>query len=382
TVNQAGATCLYSLSPTSRSHGAGAATNSVSLTVSNGCPWSVGNTNDWIIITSSTAGFGNATINYIIPANPGINERTGLVAIADQTLTIIQHGAACDISISPTNRTHGFSAATNSVILDSPVGCSWIIVNTNGWLSIMSGTNGAGSNVVTYTISENTAPLDRVGVVMIGGQQFQITQRGVACSLSLSPTNRTHGNGAATGTVAVTTAAGCDWTSSNTNTWLTIVSGANGTGSNLLTYVVAANSMALERTGSVVIADQVFTVIQHAAPCSYTLSATTRTHGYGAATNLVGLTAPIGCPWNVINTNSWVTITSASSGTGNGTINYTVAANPDTVNRTGIVQIADQTLTLRQLPAPCPYVLSPSNATYAVAGGTGLVAIATTANCP
>src|SRR6185503_5389163 len=115
--------------------------------------------------------------------------------------------------------------------------------------------------------------------------------------------------------------------------------------------------------------------------CSYDLSTTTRTHGYSSATNSVTLTTPLGCPWTVSNTNGWITITSATNGSGNATINYTVGTNPDTFNRTGVVYIADQTLTLRQTAAPCPYVLTPASATFAVGGGTGMVGIATTPSC-
>src|SRR4029078_8680210 len=107
--------CDYSLSPTNRTHGASPATNSVSLVTASPCPWTVINTNDWVSITTATSGTGNVTIAYTLAQNASLLERTGLVQIADAVLTIVQHGIVCDYAISPTNRTHGFGPATNSV---------------------------------------------------------------------------------------------------------------------------------------------------------------------------------------------------------------------------------------------------------------------------
>ena len=64
----------------------------------------------------------------------------------------------------------------------------------------------------------------------------------------------------------VTTMAGCAWTavSNTTNpTWLTITSGASGSGNGSVTFTVAANTGA-QRMGTLTIAGQTFTVTQGA----------------------------------------------------------------------------------------------------------------------
>jgi len=45
-------------------------------------------------------------------------------------------------------------------------------------------------------------------------------------------------------------------------------------------------------------------------------------------TGSVTVTYPVGCPWTASSVSSWITITSGASGTGNGSVAYTVAANP------------------------------------------------------
>ena len=67
----------------------------------------------------------------------------------------------------------------------------------------------------------------------------------------------------------------------------------------------------------------------NAAPCTYSISPTSRTHGNGATNNSVGVSAPLNCTWSVINSNSWITIISPLNNTNSGTVNYLIAANLD-----------------------------------------------------
>src|SRR5437867_7007699 len=87
-VNPVAAACTYSISPMNRVHGYGAATNSVSLTTASGCAWTVSNTNGWITILSPTNGFGPGSVSYAVDANLSVIWRTGVVAIADEFVTL------------------------------------------------------------------------------------------------------------------------------------------------------------------------------------------------------------------------------------------------------------------------------------------------------
>ncbi|HYV32964.1 MAG TPA: BACON domain-containing carbohydrate-binding protein, partial [Candidatus Binatia bacterium] len=211
-VSEATAACTYSISPTSRTHGYGAATNSVSVTASSGlCAWTVANTNAWITVISATSGTGSGTVLYTVAANPSPIGRTGLVVIAQKNFTVRQQGTVCAYSISPTNRTHGYGAATNFVSVTAPSGCPWVALNTNDWITITSPTSGMGDGVVNYVVAANPSASERTGVVLLAGQPFTLTQRATPCLISISPASRTHGYGASTGMVSVTTAVGCPW---------------------------------------------------------------------------------------------------------------------------------------------------------------------------
>ena len=374
--SNATAACTYSISPASRTHGHGAATNMVSVTASsNVCAWSVVNTNTWITITSATDGVGNGTVNYTVAANPSLIARTGVVVIAQQFFTVQQQGVPCTYSISPTSRVHGYGAASNTVSVTTSSGCTWTVINTNGWITITSATSGAGDGTVSYTVAANPTMNDRTGVVLIGGESVTLTQRGIPCTYSISPNDRIHGYGAASNSVSVTTTSGCSWTVVNTNGWITITSATSGAGNGIVTYAVARNPSASDRMGVVMIADQPFSVTQRAAPCTVSISPDSRTHGYGATNASVSVTTAIGCPWTVINTNDWITITSATSASGSGNVTYMVEANPNPMERTGIVMIAEQLLTLKQRALVCEYDITPTTRFHGFGETTGTVTV-------
>jgi Zn-dependent metalloprotease len=84
------------------------------------------------------------------------------------------------------------------------------------------------------------------------------------CSFSLTPTSASVGSAATTGSVSVTTGSSCAWTATSNASWLTITSGASGTGNGTVNYSVAANSGSSSRSGTLTIAGLTFTVNQAA----------------------------------------------------------------------------------------------------------------------
>jgi Fe-S cluster assembly ATPase SufC len=64
--------------------------------------------------------------------------------------------------------------------------------------------------------------------------------------------------------VSVTSPSGCSWTAVSNASWISIISGANGTGNGTVKYSVSANSATTSRTGTLTIAGQTFTVAQKA----------------------------------------------------------------------------------------------------------------------
>ena len=84
---------------------------------------------------------------------------------------------------------------------------------------------------------------------------------GLLCSYSLSASSATAPVAGGTQSVNVITASGCGWTATSNAGFLSISSGASGTGNGTVSYQVTANSGA-SRSGMLTIAGQTFTVMQ------------------------------------------------------------------------------------------------------------------------
>jgi hypothetical protein len=55
-----------------------------------------------------------------------------------------------------------------------------------------------------------------------------------------------------------------------------------------------------------------------------------------------------GCAWQAVSNAAWVTINSGSPGIGNGTVGYTVAANPGPKGRGATIKVAGLTFSIKQ----------------------------------
>ena len=82
------------------------------------------------------------------------------------------------------------------------------------------------------------------------------------CTYSISPTSKTFRASGGKSAVRVLADNGCDWEAISNDSWITITSGASGSGSVRIRYTVAKNPDKTERTGSMDIAGETFTVLQ------------------------------------------------------------------------------------------------------------------------
>ncbi|WP_320414560.1 BACON domain-containing protein [Candidatus Magnetobacterium casense] len=91
----------------------------------------------------------------------------------------------------------------------------------------------------------------------MAGQAFTVTQDGVSCSYTLSPTSKTFTSAAGTGSVNVTTTSACQWTATSNADWLKITFNTSGYGTATVNYSVTENT-GDARTGTLTIGGQTF----------------------------------------------------------------------------------------------------------------------------
>jgi len=262
TVTQAAAACNYTVSPTSASPGSAGGAASVSVTAQSGCAWTAASNAAWITITSGASGGGNGTTNYTVAANTLTSSRTGTLTVAGQTVTVTQGAAACNYTVSPTSASLGSGGGAASVTVTAQSGCAWTATSNASWLTITSGASGSGSGAVNYTAAADTSTAPQTGTLTVAGQTIAVTEMGTTCSYSVSPTSASIGNKGGTGNVVVTTAAGCSWTSTSGDSWLTITSGGSGDGAGTVSYSAAANTSKSAQVGLLTVAGITVTITE------------------------------------------------------------------------------------------------------------------------
>ncbi len=143
----------------------------------------------------------------------------------------------------------------------------------------------------------------------------------------------------------MTAGAACVWAASSNAAWLTVSSGASGTGNGTVGYTVAANPNCTGRSGSLTIAGKTFTVTESAGTGVAAISPTAATTSAGAGGGSISVTNGSGCAWTSSSNASWLTV--SGSGTGNGSVTYTIASNT-VCARTGTLTVAGRTFTVSQ----------------------------------
>jgi hypothetical protein len=198
------------------------------------------------------------------------------------------------------------------------------------------------------------------------------------CTYVASPTSVSAVTGASSGSVAVTAGTGCTWTASSSASWLTVTSGASGSGNGSVGYAVAANTGAA-RSATLTVGGKTVTVNQAAVSCNYTLLPASGSIGAAGGNGAVSINAPTGCAWVPVSSASWLTVTSGSSGNGNGNIGYAAAANTGAA-RTATLTVSGTTFTVSQA-AGCTYAVSPTSVSAASPATSGTVAVTSGPGC-
>lgn len=184
--------------------------------------------------------------------------------------------------------------------------------------------------------------------------------------------------------------------------WITLAAG-QGQGefpTSTLIWTAGVNLTAAERIGNIQIFDGYITylrpITQGAGTCSLALGGTSATETAAAATGSV--TVQTSCVWNAASGVTWITTgdpkVGYSTGTGNGSFSFNVAANGCATTRaTNLTVEAGWATPQGAIAGSLPYTitqtglsgnmtLSPTSIALTPAGGTGLVQVKTGAGCP
>jgi hypothetical protein len=168
-------------------------------------------------------------------------------------------GSDCSYSVDPESITVSAAGGGGILQVAADEGCPWSTSSSVDWITLAPA-SGTGDGVVGYTVDANTGPV-RSTEIVIGGLSVPVSQAGIQCDFALSPVAQSFPATGGSGLFTVQTDAGCPWTASTGQSWITLTA-ASGSGPGSVVFNVAAHEGVDQRNGSINVAGQSFTVNQ------------------------------------------------------------------------------------------------------------------------
>ncbi|HVW85463.1 MAG TPA: BACON domain-containing carbohydrate-binding protein, partial [Bryobacteraceae bacterium] len=148
---------------------------SVAFTISpEGAAWSATSSADWLTLTAAS-GSGSGTIAWSYTANNSITPRVATITTLGQTLTVIQAGAA--LNLSPSSAAVGPAAGSAALTFTVTPAANWTAVSSAAWLTV-SPQSGNANAALTYSWTANSSAKAREATITIGSSSFTLVQRG------------------------------------------------------------------------------------------------------------------------------------------------------------------------------------------------------------
>ena len=298
-----------------------------------------------------------------------------LAAACSKDTPAVTTTPSCAFSVVQPTTTFGPEGGTGSanVTVTAGTGCTWTTISSAAFVTISQGASSTGSGAATFAVAVNTGA-ERTATLTVAGSAFTITQRAAVASPTLtaptasSPINDQTiadlrpslviTNAVSTGAVGTVTYR-FEVTDTDTfpdNPLRTItqdgVAQGSGTTSWLLPRDLGPGGLYFWRAratnGTLTTAFSAVATFRTAAPsCSFALTPSSLSVAASGGSSTITVATSSACSWAAVSNAGFITIASASSGTGNGSVTFSAAANTGAA-RTGTLTIGNQTVTVSQ----------------------------------
>lgn len=344
--DQACAGQLTTVPVRTQSIGGDAGPVSFTVNAAPGCRFEAANLPDWLTVAGANPqqmpASGSVAVTFNATSNLTGATRSASFLLGNESVTVTQvASASCPSApvVSPTTTTVSGSGGTGSLSVFAAASCPWSVASMPSFVTATGATSGSGNGSIPYSVAANpdtTASRSGSGQVTSLGYAttFSFTQDArKLCPtppvITLSNATFTANGGSTTGTI--TAAATCKWALAVPVTWVSVTSGASGTGNGSFSLNIAPNTGAARSDYmSASTPDGVGTakLSQSGSACAtWSVTPTSTNFPATGTTGSFTVSAPASCSWSLSGVPSWVSITSGMSGSGNGSINYSVSSN-------------------------------------------------------
>ena len=193
-VDEVSLACSYEVSPNFVSFPPTGGNRTLNVSAPPGCHWTaeVIFADNWVELVGE-AGNGNGVVTVSVGETDSCFSRQATVQIRGDTggstsMSLRQDGKLAQYTISPpsafftagggnpTGRGHSSQPETGSAVLTAEAPCAWTAESQAPWITLTSPSSGSGSASMTYRITGNPICEERVGILVIAGRTFTVTQ--------------------------------------------------------------------------------------------------------------------------------------------------------------------------------------------------------------
>jgi len=297
--------------------------------------------------------------------------------------------ATLQFSTTPLNATGG----SGDITISAPATCAWTAYTAADWITFAGAGSGQGNGVVHFSVSPNSANVQRTSSIAVQRQNIPVVQSGTGLLvLSVSPSSGTGNSGQFTfrfsdpigygdvsevfleldplGRCLIVAQPSFNQITLDKSSFTLPSAGASvsndfcavysdgssitGSGNQLTVTVAVGFAPTLSGTHQIQAFGDTYQLGDSSAPivlgtwtfpgasCTYKVSPTSQSFGATGGTGSVNVTAPAGCAWTAASFLPWLTVTGAASGSGNGIVSYSVAPNTTVYSRAGTLLIGGQ----------------------------------------
>ncbi|MCZ2147839.1 MAG: SBBP repeat-containing protein [Bryobacterales bacterium] len=248
-----------------------------------------------------------------------------------------------------------------------------------GDVALSVAVSGSGGTIVAGFTNSTDLPVNSLQTTRGGGGAEGFLSLLSTCSVTLGSSGSFFPKTAGAYLLDVSSAPGCAWSTSTDASWVALNTTA-GVGNGQVSYTVAANA-GPSRTAHITVAGQTYTIQQVTGQCITLANTGSWFPQSGGAYNLQVFAS---CPWTASVNVNWITgVTPA--GSGDGVIQFTLAANNSSSSRTGQIDVSGSTYTVNQVGGPaglsCSYSLSRGSDSFASGGGSSSLLVSTQNGC-
>jgi len=259
----------------------------------------------------------------------------------------IVHPSTCTFAVGPASYNSGPLQSSTLLTITSQSGCNWVGVSPVPWVILGtggagSGSSGSGSGTLNVTVDENLGS-QRSTTLTIAGNTFPVVQT-AGCQYTLSSPVKAFTASGGNESVTALTPQICTFPTPTTSvSWVHInyVSGGN------VSYTVDVNSTGSQRSTTLTIAGQPFTITQSATPCAFSVTPTTLSAPSDYTNKTVTVSTDSTCSWSISSSNTNWLYAYSYNGKGAGPASITVYQNPG-LDRVAVLTVAGQPVTVTQ----------------------------------